>query len=121
MALTTSLRRGPLRIPRGGSWSVTVPVLELDDTTPANLTGYTAKAQARDFYTGVLLYAWTTAASNLTVGTGTVTLTVPPATSAVWAWSFGRWGLQLTAPSGAVTPLVEDYVFVEPLTAPDAA
>lgn len=106
--------RADLRIRQGATWSVTVPVLAADNT-PANLSGYTAKAQVRDGYTAeTALYEWTVAAGNLTLGSGQIVLSVPAATSAAWTWRLGRWDLELTAPNGDVTPLIEGSVLVDP-------
>lgn len=106
--------RYDLRIRQGATWSVTVPVLAADGTA-VNPTGYTAKAQVRDGYAAATaLYEWSATAGNLTLGAEGITLSVPPATSAAWTWRLGRWDLELTAPSGTVTPLVEGSVIVDP-------
>lgn len=107
--------RADLRIRQGATWSVTVPVLAADNT-PANLSGYTSKAQVREGYaaSGTPLYEWTVAAGNMTIGVGQIVLSVPAATSAAWTWRLARWDLELTAPNGAVTPLVEGSVIVDP-------
>jgi hypothetical protein len=111
-------RRYDLSIHQGEDWSVTVPVLDIDNQ-PLALVGYTAKAQIRDPYGDVgdtALYEWTVAAGNMDLSTGQISLEVPAATSAAWTWTFGRWSLELTAPGGAVTRLVEGAVLVDPET-----
>lgn len=113
-------RRDDLQIKQGENWPTadspgTWPVLDASNQ-PLALVGYTAKAQIRDPYDGTLLHEWTVAAGTMTLSTGQIALTVPAATSAAWTWTFGRWALELTAPNGAVTRLVEGAVLVDPET-----
>ena len=114
--MTLVVLRADLHIPQGKTWSSTIPVRNADNTL-TDLTGYTAKIQARDFYDpDALLYEWSTTAGNLTLGTGQAVLSVAAATSSAWTWTFGRWDLKLTSPSGTVPPLIAGFVFVEPQT-----
>jgi hypothetical protein len=50
----------------------------------------------------------------LTLSGTAVTLRIPAATSAAWTFSLGRYDVELTAPDGTVTRLVEGSVVVRP-------
>lgn len=104
-----------LRIPQGVTWECVIPVLKADGTLLTNLTGYTARAQVRGhFGDPASLHEWSTAAGNLELADGFVTLGVAPSTSSSWPWRFGRWDLEVTDPDGAVTRIMQGAVFVNP-------
>jgi hypothetical protein len=97
-----------LIVEQGADYQVTFPVLGLD--AGGTLAGWTATGQIRAGYTSSTVLH--TLALTLT-GTNVV-LRVPAATSSAWAFSLGRYDVELTAPDGAVTRLVEGSVVVRP-------
>ena len=82
--------------------------------TPVDLTGYTAAMQIRAFplATGVLYDA----SPNLTLGgvAGTISLSIPAATTEGFTWWSGVYDLLLTNPSGNVTRFLSGSVTVSP-------
>jgi hypothetical protein len=109
-------RRDDLQIRQGEDWPTadspgTWPVLDASNQ-PLALVGYSAQAQIRDPYDGTLLHEWTTG-TDMTLSAGQIALEVPAATSTEWAWTFGRWSLELTTPAGTVIRLVEGAVLVD--------
>jgi hypothetical protein len=85
------------------------------DTTPVNLTGYSASLQIRPFpLSTTLLYD---ASANITLGgaAGTITLSIPAGTTEGFStWWSGVYDLLLTDPSGNVTRLLAGTVTVSP-------
>lgn len=74
-----------------------------------DLTGYTAEAQGRASYEATV-YAWRiTSSSGITLGgiAGTIALLMTAATTAALSPHRGVWDLELTAPDGTVTRLLE--------------
>lgn len=85
---------------------------------PVNLTGYTVMMQIRPYpLSNTILYD---ASSNIVLGgvNGTITLTIPAATTLTFTWWTGVYDLLLTSPTGFVTRLLEGTVTVTPGVTP---
>ena len=81
---------------------------------PVNLTGWTAAMQIRAFpLSPTVLYD---ASSDITLGgsAGTISLTIPAATTEGFTWWSGVYDLLLTDPSGNVTRLLSGSVTISP-------
>jgi hypothetical protein len=78
-----------------------------------DLTGYTAVMQFRNYYGGPLLYD---ASSDLVLGgvAGTITLTIPAATTETFTWYQAVYDLLLTSSQGVTTPLLAGTVMIQP-------
>lgn len=82
--------------------------------SPADLTGYTARAQIRSSYAGAIL-----ATPTITIPTptnGTIIFEIPATTTAALTASGGVWDMELVPPSGEdkVTRLVQGIVSISP-------
>jgi hypothetical protein len=81
-------------------------------SAPVNVTGYTASMQFRAYpLSTTILYD---ASANLVLGgaAGTITLTIPAATTQTFTWWNGVYDLILTDPAGVVTRLLQGTVVV---------
>ncbi len=91
----------------GGSIDVT--------NAPLDLTGYTARMMGRrkegDAYT---LFSWTSSdILSIQAAAGSVTATVPAATSLTYGWRKGVYDLELVSSGGLVGPKVKGKIEVE--------
>jgi hypothetical protein len=59
----------------------------------------------------VIVHDFTT---ELALAGSEVRMSIPAAVSTSWAWTSANYDLELVAPSGAVTRLVEGHVLVRP-------
>lgn len=87
------------------------------DYTPVNLTGWTARMQARrNVGDAVVLFNLTTENGGITLGgtAGTIELVITSTETATFAWKNAVWDLELVAPDGTVTRFVEGAVAVSP-------
>jgi hypothetical protein len=106
--------RFDLRINQGETFQFAIPVLD-DDGNPVSLSGFTARGQIRSHAASpTALYEWSATNTNVAFDGNDVVLTVPAASSSLWAFRSGRWDLELVAPDGSVTRLVEGFVIVHP-------
>lgn len=90
-------------------------VWKSSDGTPVNLTAYTARMQVRQSYSsGEILLNATTENGRLQVSgaEGKVTLSLTADVTAAITWRRGRYDLELVAPDGAVTRLLEGQITV---------
>jgi|Laugrefabdmm15sn_1035127.scaffolds.fasta_scaffold11175_4 hypothetical protein len=86
--------------------------------TAINLTGYTARMQARSTYdTATAILSLTSAAGDIVLGgvAGTITITASATVTAALTapWS-GVWDLELVSGGGVVTRLLEGAASVSP-------
>lgn len=103
--------RFDLVIDQGSDYELVVPVLAPDGSAQT-LTGWSARCQARRIASDtVVLHDF---AAQLALVDSQVRLTVPAVVSAAWAWLSADYDLELVAPGGAVTRLVEGHVIVRP-------
>lgn len=101
--------RFDLLVEQGADYEATIPVLD-EAGQPQTLTGWTAAGQIRAGYTAAeILHTL-----DVTVQATSIVLRIPAAVSALWGWRLGRYDLEVTAPGGAVTRLVEGSVVVHP-------
>jgi hypothetical protein len=79
-----------------------------------NLTGYSARMQIRSSYDTAVLLELSTALGTIiiTPASGTITLVLSNVTTAAIDWRKARYDLELTAPNGTVTRLLEGYIYV---------
>jgi hypothetical protein len=85
---------------------------------PVDLTGYTANLQIRAFpLSTTILFD---ASTDIVLGgtAGTITLTIPAASTATFTWWLGVYDLILTSASGVVTRLLQGSVTVIPGVTP---
>jgi hypothetical protein len=85
--------------------------------TPVDLTGFTADMQIRQNVqsTTILYEASTTNGAIVLGGTaGTITLTIPAASSSGFTWNKGVYDMNLTSSGGVVTRLLQGAVVVSP-------
>lgn len=90
-----------MAIPQGGTYDLTIyqgatfrqvfQLREADQTTPIDLTGYTARAQVRTKAGGVLLLTFTCSHDN---AAGNITVSATPAVTATLT-SGGVWALEI--------------------------
>lgn len=76
-----------------------------------DLTGYTASMQIRPFPAGPILFD---ASTDIVLGgtAGTITVTIPAASTATFTWFTGVYDLILTSATGVVTRFLEGSVTV---------
>ena len=101
--------RFDLIIEQGADYEATIPVLD-EAGQPQTLTGWTAAGQIRAGYASTTALA----TLDLTAGATDIILRVPAATSAAWGFRLARYDVEVVAPGGATTRLVEGAVVVRP-------
>lgn len=101
----------PMVIDQGADYVLSVPVLNADNDL-VTVDGWTAAGQIRAGYGGqALLHEF-----DLVVADQEVLVQVSAADSSAWKFRFAHYDIELTAPSGSVTRLVEGPVIVRPET-----
>jgi hypothetical protein len=104
-------------IEQGATFSISVTWKD-SNSTPINLTGYTARSQFRKTYEATTtVLDLTTANSGISLGgtAGTITLTASATTTAaLTAPSNGVWDLELVSGGGTVTRLLQGAYVVTP-------
>lgn len=92
------------------------PIVWKDSSgTPVNLTGYSARMQVRQSVASPDVLLELSTANNkiqITPLTGTITLVFDATTTAGITWKRGKYDLELTSSSGAVTRLIEGQITV---------
>jgi hypothetical protein len=86
-------------------------------STPVDLTGFTAIMQIRQtVQSATVLYEASTANGAIVLGgaAGTISLTIPAATTNGFTWNKGVYSLNLTSSGGIVTRLLQGAVVVSP-------
>lgn len=107
------MTRTAFTIPQGTSWGIAWPILQNGE--PANIAGWTVKAQIRaSAASPAVLHEWSSAAGTATAADSTVTLLLDPATSAAWTWTHAVFDVELLSPAGAVHRIAEGVVYVSP-------
>ncbi|HXH24529.1 MAG TPA: hypothetical protein VNI78_04720 [Vicinamibacterales bacterium] len=84
---------------------------------PVDLTGYTARMQARERHgSPTVLLELTTENGGIQLGgpSGTITLSMSAAQTAALTWRRGVYDLELVSPAGVVTRLIEGVITVVP-------
>lgn len=102
--------RYTLRIEQGATWQ---PVLTLRDT---NLTGYTARMQARTNVADVdTLLDLSTENGKIAIDgpAGQITLTLTSGETAALTWQQAYYDLEIIAPDGDVTRLLKGIIEVD--------
>lgn len=87
------------------------------DYVPINLTGWTARMQARRKVDDpVVLFNRTTENGGIVLGgtAGTVDIVMDAVKTSEFDWKNGVWDLELVAPDGTVTRLAEGSISVSP-------
>lgn len=90
--------------------------------TPIDLTNYVALMDVAPLEGGgANLASWGTVSGEIVLGgsAGTITLTLPPATTAAYTWTSGNYDLKMTnSVGGAVTYIIAGQVNVLPSVTP---
>jgi hypothetical protein len=84
---------------KGDSTDLVVPVLDALDQL-VDVTGWTAKSQARRSEDDPVLYEWSAASSNISAGAVGVTLSVDGAVSRAWTWRDAQISVEVTDLAG---------------------
>lgn len=106
-----------LCIRQGGTWSKVLRWRTGSPLTPVNLTGFTARMQARPSYTSsTVAVELTTANGRITLGGALGTITLSLSATETAALTPGRYvyDLELVSGGGLVTPLAEGILTVSP-------
>ena len=85
------------------------------DYVAVDLTGWAARMQARRTVgDAVVLFELTTENGGIVLGNGTIDVKISAQDTATYSWKNGVWDLELIAPDGTVTRLLEGSVSVSP-------
>ena len=87
----------------------------LSSGAPVNLTGATAKLQVRETSkSSAVLFEASTANGKLSIAAalGEITLTITATESTAFAWTFGKYDLEVTNASGTIHRLVRGTVSI---------
>lgn len=103
-----------LVIKQGKTSRIRVPnVRDADENLITDFTGYSARAQVRErVESATVLHEWASP-TDITFEGSDVVLAVSAATSASWAWTLGRYDVELTGPGGEVATIAEGHIIVE--------
>ena len=104
-----------LKIPQGTTYTHDFNYVEVDGTTPVDLTGYTARMQFRATKeSSVFFHEATTANTGLVLDVliGKVTLIINDADSTAFTDYSGFYDLEIESAGGAVTRIVEGKVTI---------
>lgn len=101
-----------IEINQGATYILTI-TWEVDGS-PVDITGYTAAMQARHNIKSTSTFISLTDVSGLTLGgaAGTIVVNLSAATTAAITEKFGVYDLELTAPDGTVTRLLQGSVTI---------
>lgn len=105
-----------LTIEQGTSWSQGWQFrLASDHTTPAYDSTWSVDAQVRaEPDSATVLHEWSTAAGNASLdNTGVLILTVEPAESSAWSWTWASYDVEVSK-AGVTTRVLEGHVTVVP-------
>jgi len=106
-----------LIIEQGATFSFNIEWTESDGVTPVNLTGYTAEMDIRASYDDPnTIIQLDTTNGRITLGgtAGTIQLLISAADTAALDFTSAVYDLELTAPDGTVTRLMEGGVSFSP-------
>ena len=106
-----------LVIEQGATFSFNIEWREPDGTTPVDLTGYTAEMDIRATYDDLTtIIQLDTTNGRITLGgtAGTVQLSISATDTAALSFESAVYDLELTAPDGTVTRLMEGGVSFSP-------
>lgn len=85
------------------------------DYIAVNLTGWAARMQARRTVgDDTVLFELTSGNGGIVLGNGTIDVRISAQETSAYAWKNGVWDLELIAPDGTVTRLLEGGVSVSP-------
>jgi len=107
-----------IKIDQGESWSMLLrlknPATEDDPATPIDLTGYDVRMQVRESITSPTPLLTLELGDGITVDAseGEILLTVADDVTAVWAWRYGVYDLEIESPGGETTRLLRGEVEV---------
>lgn len=103
-----------LTVEKGASYEQIIRWTD-DDGAPINLTGATARMQAREASNvSAVLFEASTANGKLAIvgDLGQITLTITAAESSAFAWSFGKYDLEVTTAGGLVYRLLRGTISI---------
>lgn len=98
-----------LNVDQGADYILTIPVLGLGEDDHIDEWDLAGQIRASWAPSAALLDTLT-----LTGSGAEVTLRIPAAQSTGWTWQLGRYDVEITAPDGTVTRLLEGSVVVHP-------
>ena len=100
---------------QGETWSLNLTWKD-SSGTPVNLTGYSARMQARETYAATSTVLSLTSGSGITLGgtAGTIGISVGAATTAAIGAATYVWDLEVVSGGSAVTRLVQGNLVVTP-------
>lgn len=100
---------------QGETWSLSL-TWKQSTGTPVDLTGYTARMQARETYGASSTVLSLTSGSGITLGgtAGTIAISVPASTTAAIGAATYVWDLEVVSGGSAVTRLVQGNLIVTP-------
>ena len=87
---------------KGDTCKILVPVLD-DNDNPAELDGWSAKAQVRRSEREPLLHEWSSDASTITVQATSLLIHVDGATTSAWPWTDALMSIEVREPAGGPT------------------
>lgn len=99
-----------LIVDQGADYERSIPVLGEDGQSVETLAGWSVAGQIRASYLSTMVLHQL----DVTVSGTDVLLSIPAAVSSAWAFRLARHDIELTAPDGAVTRLIEGSVLVRP-------
>jgi hypothetical protein len=104
-----------ITIEQGATWTLSL-VWKDSGGNPITLTGYTARMQARSAYAAADTMLDLTSGSGITLGpaAGAVALVASAAQTSAITAKKGVYDLEMVAPDGAVTRLLQGAVTVSP-------
>lgn len=109
-----TLRVDNLTILQGTTWGARWP---LQDKAGAavNLTGWSARAQAREFHgSPVVKHSWSVAENNVTLDAQGLLLEVTAAQSSEWTWTNAVYDVELFHLDGTVIRITQGSIKVSP-------
>lgn len=104
-----------LKIIQGATFPKVLRWIAPDKTTPIDLTGCTARMQARsEIESPTVLLELTTENGGIVIDgpAGKLALHISPADTAAIAWESGVWDLEVVHPNGDVTRLAQGSISV---------
>jgi len=104
-----------LTLSQGATWNVSLTYND-GDGDPINLTGFSARMQARNFYTSESTVFDIDSTNDITLGgtAGTIQISVDAATTAAIGAAQYVYDMEIVSGSGEVTRLIEGTLIVTP-------
>lgn len=115
----SGVQKADLLIPQGEDRTVQWPIVDGNNDPLPSMTGWTARAQARDRVTSTdTLYEWTTSEGagpgSIVLADSALSLIFASEVTSEWTWAKAVYDVELVSDTGKVTRIAEGAIRIDP-------